>query len=598
MSSQGTLRAGSPSRPRPLYDALLANRRLLLMAFAFSAAMSILALTTSFYMLQVYDRVLTSRSPETLALLTLIALGGILVFGWLDSLRQRLTQRIAMRTADALGKKVLRAMVAASSQTGGNMSRNGLRDLETVKNFLGSPAVNTVMDAPFMLVFFIVLAALHWVLLAIVVLGGAILIGLALLGQRMTNATLVQSIEQQARTHNFAEDGLRNSDVLEGMGMSHTFVERWHAQWISSVRKSAISADRDSKLTSMSRSVRLVIQIALLGAGALLILDLQATGGIMIAASIIGARALAPIESGVATYKSYIAARMAWIRLEDILNNAPRRDEGMALPAPQGQLSAQRIGFINPQTRKTILANVSFDLPAGESLGVIGPSASGKSTLVRLLIGAWPCAAGSVRLDGADIYSWPRTELSRYVGYLPQDVELFSGTIRENIARMGEGDPDAVVLAARRAGAHDMILQLPKGYDTEIGLRGTRLSGGQAQRVGIARALYGEPKLVVLDEPNSNLDAMGEEALLLTLAGLKKDGVTVVIVAHRPSILAGVDKILALRSDGTVEAVGPRTEVIQQFTRRAGPTPQPASQPAQPAGKVVTLQTPDHGAKT
>ena len=598
MSSQGLSRAGSPSRPRPLYDALLANRRLLLMAFAFSAAMSILALTTSFYMLQVYDRVLTSRSPETLALLTLIALGGILVFGWLDSLRQRLTQRIAMRTADALGKKVLRAMVAASSQTGGNMSRNGLRDLETVKNFLGSPAVNTVMDAPFMIVFFIVLAALHWVLLAIVVLGGAILIGLALLGQRMTNATLVQSIEQQARTHNFAEDGLRNSDVLEGMGMSHTFVERWHAQWINSVRKSAISADRDSKLTSMSRSVRLVIQIALLGAGALLILDLQATGGIMIAASIIGARALAPIESGVATYKSYIAARMAWIRLEDILNNAPRRDEGMALPAPQGQLSAQRIGFINPQTRKTILANVSFDLLAGESLGVIGPSASGKSTLVRLLIGAWPCAAGSVRLDGADIYSWPRTELSRYVGYLPQDVELFSGTIRENIARMGEGDPDAVVLAARRSGAHDMILQLPKGYDTEIGLRGTRLSGGQAQRVGIARALYGEPRLIVLDEPNSNLDAMGEEALLLTLAGLKKDGVTVVIVAHRPSILAGVDKILALRSDGTVEAVGPRTEVIQQFTRRAGPTPQPASQPAQPAGKVVTLQTPDHGAKT
>ena len=598
MSSQGLSRAGSHSRPRPLYDALLANRRLLLMAFAFSAAMSILALTTSFYMLQVYDRVLTSRSPETLALLTLIALGGILVFGWLDSLRQRLTQRIAMRTADALGKKVLRAMVAASSQTGGNMSRNGLRDLETVKNFLGSPAVNTVMDAPFMLVFFIVLAVLHWLLLAIVVVGGAILIGLALLGQRMTNATLVQSIEQQARTHNFAEDGLRNSDVLEGMGMSHTFVERWHAQWISSVRKSAISADRDSKLTSMSRSVRLVIQIALLGAGALLILDLQATGGIMIAASIIGARALAPIESGVATYKSYIAARMAWIRLEDILNNAPRRDEGMALPAPQGQLSAQRIGFINPQTRKTILANVSFDLPAGESLGVIGPSASGKSTLVRLLIGAWPCAAGSVRLDGADIYSWPRTELSRYVGYLPQDVELFSGTIRENIARMGEGDPEAVVLAARRAGAHDMILQLPKGYDTEIGLRGTRLSGGQAQRVGIARALYGEPRLVVLDEPNSNLDAMGEEALLLTLAGLKKDGVTVVIVAHRPSILAGVDKILALRSDGTVEAVGPRTEVIQQFTRRAGPAPPPASQPAQPAGKVVTLQTPDHGAKT
>jgi ATP-binding cassette subfamily C protein/ATP-binding cassette subfamily C protein EexD len=560
------------------------------MALGFSAAMSILALTTSFYMLQVYDRVLTSRSPETLILLTVIAVGGIAVFGWLDSLRLRLVQRVAMRTADALGKRVLRAMVAATSQTGGTMSRNGLRDLETVKNFLGSPAVNTVMDAPFMIVFLVVLGLLHWLLLVIVIAGGAILIGLAYLSQRMTNATLVQSIEMQAKTHNFAEDGLRNADVLEGMGMSQTFVDRWHAQWIGSMRKNVLSADRDSKLTSMSRSVRLLIQIALLGAGALLILNLQATGGIMIAASIIGARALAPIESGVATYKSYIAARLAWMRLEDILNSAPRRDEGMALPAPEGKLTAGRIGYMNPQSRKTILANVAFELMPGESLGVIGPSASGKSTLIRLLVGAWPCTVGNVRLDGADIYSWPRTELSRYVGYLPQDVELFTGTIRENIARMDAGDPEAVVIAARRAGAHDMILQLAKGYDTEIGGRGVRLSGGQAQRVGIARALYGEPKLVVLDEPNSNLDAMGEEALLQTLAMLKKDGVTVVVVAHRPSVLAGVDKILALRADGSVDAYGPRTEVMRQFTRQPGSAPQP-----QQAGKVVTLATPDGG---
>ena len=227
---------------------------------------------------------------------------------------------------------------------------------------------------------------------------------------------------------------------------------------------------------------------------------------------------------------------------------------------------------------------MTFDLLPGESVGVIGPSASGKSTLARLVIGAWPCAAGSVRLDNADIYSWPRAELSRFVGYLPQDVELFAGTVRENIARMTEGDPEAVVMAARRAGAHDMILQLPKGYDTELGPRGTRLSGGQAQRVGIARALYGDPKFVVLDEPNSNLDSMGEEALLLTLTGLKKDGVTVVIIAHRPSILAGVDKILALRPDGTVDAFGPRNDVVQQFTRRANPQ----AAPAQPVQSVKT----------
>jgi len=314
----------------------------------------------------------------------------------------------------------------------------------------------------------------------------------------------------------------------------------------------------------------------------------------MIASSIIGARALAPIESGVASYKGFIAARLAWLRLEEILNTAPKRDEGMALPAPAGKLSVIRVGYINPLTRKPVLNNVGVELLPGESLGVIGPSASGKSTLVRLLIGAWPCTAGNVRLDGADIYSWPRAELSRHVGYLPQDVELFSGTIRENIARMSEGNPELVVAAAKRAGAHDMILGLPKGYDTEIGQRGHRLSGGQAQRIGIARALYGEPKLVVLDEPNSNLDSSGEEALVFTLAGLKRDGVTAVIVAHRPSILAGVDKIMVLRPDGNVEAVGPRAEVMAQFTRRAQQQPQPQQQP----GNVVNLPVaPEHGGK-
>jgi len=596
VSNSGKINPLAPQKPRPVRDALASNRRLLIVALSFSAAMSILALTTSFYMLQVYDRVLTSRSLETLGLLTLIAIVALIVYGWLDSLRLRLVQRVAMRTVDALGKKVLRAMVATASQTGGASIRNGLRDLETVKNFIGSPAINVVMDVPFTIVFFLVLVVLHWALLATVIVGGAILIGIAWLSQRLTNASLVKSIDLQSRTHNFSEDGLRNADVLEGMGMSATFVDRWHAQWSDSMRANTLSADRDSKLTSASRTVRMLIQIALLGLGAFLILNLQATGGIMIASSIIGARALAPIEAGVASYKSFIAARLAWMRLEEILNTAPLRDEGMALPAPQGRLNALRVGFISPLTRRPVLNNVCFELLPGESLGVIGPSASGKSTLVRLLIGAWPCAAGNVRLDGADIYAWPRVELSRYVGYLPQDVELFSGTVRENIARMSEGDPEAVVAAAKRAGAHEMILSLPKGYDTEIGQRGHRLSGGQAQRVGIARALYGEPRLVVLDEPNSNLDGMGEEALVMTLASLKRDGVTVVIVAHRPSILAGVDKILVLRADGSVEAFGPRTEVMAQYARRAQPQQPP--QPQQAPGNVVSLPVgPDHGGK-
>lgn len=568
-----------------------------MVALGFSAAMSILALTTSFYMLQVYDRVLTSRSSDTLLLLTLIAVGALAVFGWLDSLRLRLVQRTALRTADALGKKVLRAMVATASQTGGASIRNGLRDLETVKNFIGSPAVNVILDAPFTIVFIVVLGMLHWALLLIVLGGGALLMGIAFLSQRMTNATLSQSMDLQARTHNFAEDGLRNADVLEGMGMSATFVDRWHAQWVSSMRMNTVAADRDSKLTSMSRSLRLLIQIALLGVGALLILNLQATGGIMIAASIIGSRALAPIDSGVSSYKAFLGARLAWKRLDEILTNAPKRDEGMALPAPKGKLNAISVGYASPQTRKTILASVTFELPAGESMGVIGPSASGKSTLVRLLVGAWPCTAGVVRLDNADIYVWPRSELSKYVGYLPQDVELFSGTVRENIARMADGDPETVVEAARRAGAHEMILALPKGYDTDIGQRGHRLSGGQAQRIGIARALYGDPRLVVLDEPNSNLDGMGEDALIQTLIGLRRDGVTAIVVAHRPSILAAVDKILVLRANGTVEAFGPRAEIMQQFSRRpapqpAAPQPQPAPAPQPAAGPQPAAQQP------
>jgi PrtD family type I secretion system ABC transporter len=595
VSAAGRTNPFAKGRPSPLRDAVAANRRLLIVAFGFSAAMSILALTTSFYMLQVYDRVLTSRSVETLALLTLIAVGALGVFGWLDSLRLRLVQRVAMRTADALGKRVLRAMVATSSLNGGAAIRNGLRDLDTVKNFIGSPAINVVLDAPFLIVFLLVLVMLHWVLLAIVLVGGAILIALAWAGQKMSNPALTKSIESQSRTHIFADDGLRNADVLEGMGMSQTFVERWHGQWISSMRETTKAMDRDSRMTSASRAVRLLIQIALLGGGALLILDFKATGGIMIAASIIGARALAPIESGVASWKSFIAARLAWNRLDEILNSAPKRDEGMPLPAPDGRLSAIRLGYVNPVTRKTVLANVSLDLAPGESLGMIGPSASGKSTLVRLLVGAWPCTSGNVRLDGADIYAWPRTELSKFVGYLPQDVELFSGTVRENIARMADGDPDAVVRAAKRAGAHEMILGLPKGYDTDIGQRGLRLSGGQAQRVGIARALYGDPRLVILDEPNSNLDSIGEEALLVTLNVLKQDKVTVVIVAHRPSILSGVDKILVLRADGSPEAFGPRAEVMQQFTRRAAP--QQPQQPAPPRNVVALPVAPDHGVK-
>ena len=584
MAEQQTSRVGGATDP--VRAALMANRPLFIAAFGFSAAMSILALTTSFYMLQVYDRVLSSRSEDTLLLLTLIAIGAIAVFAALDSLRLRLLQRIGMRVGEALSSSVLRAMVAATSQTGGIAIRSGLRDVETVRNFVGSPALAALMDAPYVVLYLIVLALLHPLFLVIVVVGGAILVLIALINQRTTHGDVVHAIGLSAKAHQYAEDGLRNADVLEGMGMSSTFIAGWRRKWLESQRAGTLASDRDSRLSSMSRGVRLLIQIFLLGAGALLILDFRATGGVMIGASIIGARALAPIETVVGSWKSVIALRLAWTRIVDLLDKAPKRDEGMKLPPPRGQLVVNGAGFSSRAAGRTVLSGVSFDVQPGESLGIIGPSASGKSTLLRLLIGAWQCSQGVVRLDGANIYAWPRAELSHYIGYLPQDVELFEGTVRENIARMSDGDPDDVVRAAQRARAHEMILSLPQGYETEVGGNGHRLSGGQSQRIGFARALYGDPRLVVLDEPNSNLDAPGEDALLQSLAMLRQEGVTVIVVAHRPSVLANVDKMLVLRANGSVEAFGPRAEVMAQFTRRPAPAPQQRPQGQQ---NVVTL---------
>lgn len=555
---------------------MAANKPLFTAAFAFSAAMSVLALTTSFYMLQVYDRVLASHSIETLILLTLIATGALAVFAMLDALRLRLLMRLGMRVGAVLAPHVLRAMISISSRSGGLVSRSGLRDVDTIRNFIGSPAFGSLLDAPFIFVYLAVLFMLHPVYLAIVLIGGAVLITLAVINQRATNTPLTESIGQQARAHEFAENGLRNSDVLEGMGMSANFVGRWRKHWVRSLERAVDAADRDSRYSSMSRGFRLLMQIILLGAGALLILDFQATGGIMIGASIIGARALAPIEAMVATWKSVLAVRLAWDRLTDLLEREPKRDEGMALPAPKGLLQAVGVRYSVPAVPryKDILLRVDFELLPGETLGIIGPSASGKSTLLRLLIGAWRCTDGIVRLDGADVYTWPRTELNRYMGYVPQDVELFSGTVRDNIARMAEGDPDAVVEAAKRARVHDMILRLPKGYDTELGDGGHRLSGGQSQRIAIARALYGEPRLLVMDEPNSNLDSEGEQDLMQSLGELRSQGVTIVIVAHRPSILQGADKILVLNAKGEVANFGPRASVLQKYM----------VQPARPAG--------------
>jgi PrtD family type I secretion system ABC transporter len=537
-------------------------------ALLFSTAMAVLTLTTSFYMLEVYDRVLTSRSEETLLLLTIIAVAAIVVLAALDSLRSRLFARASMQTSAKVAPRILRAMLATSSRSGGLEPRQGLRDLETIRAFIASPTLGQLCDSPYLIFYLVILLYLHWIYFFIVCFGGVLLALIAAVDQVLTSRMLTRSINLSIRAHAFAEDGVKNADVIEGLGMSTTFVARWFGVWAGSLKAALIASDKDSLLAGISKALRMTIQIALLGTGAILVLDYHASGGIMIAASILGTRALAPIEAIVAAWKNVVNVRLAWNRVRDLLRNAPARDDRMALPAPEGRIDVIGASFSAPGATRMILAGVNFSLAPGESLGIIGPTGSGKSTLVRLLVGAWPCLAGNVRLDGADVYNWPRAELSRHIGYLPQDVELFDCSVRQNIARLDEGDPEKVVAAAKRAGAHDMILGLPNGYDTVIGETGQKLSGGQQQRIGIARALYGEPRFVVLDEPNSNLDTAGEQALQAMILELKKRSVTFVIVSHRPLTLSVVDKILVLR-DGAVEIFGPRAEILPRLGARA-----------------------------
>jgi PrtD family type I secretion system ABC transporter len=460
-----------------------------------------------------------------------------------------------------------------------------LRDLETIRAFIASPTLGQLCDSPYLLFYLAVLLYLHWIYFFIVCLGGVLLGLIAAADQALTSRLLTRSINLSIRAHAFAEDGVKNADVVEGLGMSTTFVERWFGVWVESLKAALAASDKDSLLAGISKAVRLTIQIALLGTGAVLVLDYHASGGIMIAASILGTRALAPIEAIVAAWKNVVNVRLAGARVRDLLRNAPGRDERMVLPAPEGRVDVIGASFGTPGAARIILAGVNFSLAPGESLGIIGPTGSGKTTLVRLLVGAWPCLAGNVRLDGADMYNWPRAELSRHIGYLPQDVELFDCSVRQNIARLDEGDPEEVVAAAKLAGAHEMILSLPNGYDTVIGDGGQKLSGGQHQRIGIARALYGEPRFVVLDEPNSNLDSAGEQALQAAILELKRQGVTFVIVSHRLLTLSVVDKILILR-EGVVEAFGPRAEILPRLGARTMAAPRAV---ANTQAKVVSL---------
>ena len=534
----------------------------------FSLVVNLLQLTTSIYMMQVYDRVLATRNTDTLLYLTLITFGALALLAILEAMRGQIMQRAAAWIEQTVAPEGFTR--AIESQLRGRTYRmEALRDLAVCRGFVSSPAMLSIYDVPWVPIYLAFIFLLHPMLGWVAVAGAVLLFGLTLVNEATTSALLRKANAAAAQAQRRSESVVRNAEVIDSMGMMPAVLHRWREATWKGIPDQQRAADRAGIVLALTKFFRLGVQVAILGVGAVLVLNNEMTSGSMIAGSIIMGRALAPVEQLIGGWKQLVAARTAYRRLKGFLSLPRLRPPGIPLPEPEGRLTAERVSFGFPGQQVPVIKGVTFALEPGESLAVIGPSAAGKTTLIRLLCGSYEPVAGSVRLDGANVFQWQREDFGRHIGYMPQDVELFDGTVFENIARLQDAEPDRVYEAAKLAGCHEMILRLPKGYETEIGEGGTHLSGGQRQMVGLARALFGNPKLLILDEPNSNLDGDAESVLVETLRHLKERGTTVVVVSHRPSLVQGVDKVLLLR-DGAVEIFGPRAEVMK---RVAGPRP-------------------------
>jgi PrtD family type I secretion system ABC transporter len=537
-----------------------------LYAGVFSFFINLLVLTVPLYMLLVYDRVLTSRSTDTLMLLTLLAVTALVIHLVLEMLRSRLLLGAGVALDALATPSAFEAVLQGAVRPGLNHPTAALKDLATVRGFLTGGSICALFDSPWLPLYVGLIFLFHWWLGVIAVVGAGMLVALAVLNERLTRSPLDRMNDEARRAGACIDAGVRNAEAVYALGMIEDLKRRWQ-RFNSRLIDAQVDASRAAGLCGgATRFVRLAIQVLMLAAGALLVVEEKTTAAVMIAGTLILARALAPVESAILTWKSLVEARAAYRRLQQSLADSHDNASALELPAPTGRLDLERVVLALPGGGRTLVKGVSFSLAPGESLGLIGPSASGKSTLARLIVGLWQASSGSVRLDGADVASWPRGQLGRYLGYLPQDAQLFAGTVSENIARLQDAGADEIIEAAKRAGAHELILRLPQGYDTEVGADGAILSDGQRQRIGLARALFRAPKLVVLDEPNAHLDSEGEAALLQAMNELRDAGTTLVVVSHRPSLLADVDKLLVLK-DGQIDLFGPRAEVMARLNR-------------------------------
>ncbi len=561
-----------------------------------SFGINVLMMTAPLYMLQVFDRVIAGRSTDTLLYLTLIAAVALLTLGLLEVVRGRAMVKLGTWLDAKLSVPVLKSSLLSASEGLREPSIQGLRDLSTVRNFLTGPSIFPILDAPWTPIIILVIFLLHPYLGLLAVAGAVVLLALAVINDMASRGLVERSGAASIKSLRQAEMAARNADSVLAMGLLGNLVRRWRESNSQMLQYLAESSYRSGALTSAAKSLRMLLQVGMLGLGAWLVIGNELSAGGMIASSILLGRALAPVDQAINSWRSAIGARAAYERLKTILAAAPESDEMMELPAPTGRLSVDGLIYAHPGATEPILRNINFHLEPGESLGIIGPTAAGKTTLARLLVGNLRPLAGQVRLDSADVWQWNSEDLGRYLGYLPQNVELFSATVRENIARLGEADAEAIVQAARLAQVHDLVLHLPEAYETEVGEGGAVLSGGQRQRIALARALFGEPRLVVLDEPASNLDNTGEAALLSALDDLRKRHVTAVIIAHRPAILRQVDKILVLRP-GIAPVLGPRDEILRSIAG-SGSSDEAANTGAAAAGPPDKISSPEKRRKS
>ena len=562
-------------RRSELGDALRACRSAFIGVGAMSCMINLLYLTGSIFMLEIYDRVLPSRSVPTLVGLVVLAGGLYIAQGVLDLIRGRILGRIGTSLDEALNSRVFETVVRLPLMVGArNEGLQPLRDLDNVRSFLGSMGPGAFFDLPWLPLYLAICFAFHVLIGLTALVGAAILVTLTLVTEFMSRVPAREAMSLAARRNDLAATSRRNAEVLVAMGMSGRLTKRWSEANEDYLAGNQRASDVAGGLGAIAKVMRMTLQSAVLAVGAYLVIHQEATAGIIIAGSILSARALAPVDLAIAHWKGFVAARQSWQRLNRLLQSLPAQASQTLLQSPSGRLSVEGVSIVPPGDQKIIVQDVTFALEAGSGLGLIGPSGSGKSSLVRALVGVWQPFRGKVRLDGAALDQWSSDVLGQYIGYLPQDVELFAGSVAQNICRF---DPDAgsdsIITAAKEAGVHEMIIKMRDGYDTQIGEQGTALSAGQAQRVALARALYGNPFLIVLDEPNSNLDTEGDEALTRAVRAARERGAIVVVVAHRPVGIEAVDHLLVLK-DGRMQAFGPKETVLGQVLQRvAPPTP-------------------------